>query len=115
MGMNILHSLDIWSFGCILYEIYKSKVLFTGENNFQMIVYQVKFCGSINRSMFLKCIYFRLYRVIFNIFTFTNKINIFKAVFSKLLIRRMLALDLNLRFYSRLVLCRFFDYINIYF
>ncbi|KAM5449170.1 U4/U6 small nuclear ribonucleoprotein prp4 [Microsporum audouinii] len=37
LGIPYDHSLDIWSIGCTLFELYSGKILFTGRNNNQML------------------------------------------------------------------------------
>ncbi|EFQ98162.1 CMGC/DYRK/PRP4 protein kinase [Nannizzia gypsea CBS 118893] len=37
LGIPYDHSLDVWSIGCTLFELYSGKILFTGRNNNQML------------------------------------------------------------------------------
>lgn len=37
LGMPYDYSIDVWSIGCTLYELYTGKILFTGRNNNQML------------------------------------------------------------------------------
>lgn len=37
LGMPYDYSIDMWSIGCTLYEMYTGKILFTGDSNNQML------------------------------------------------------------------------------
>ena len=37
LGMEYNYSIDMWSIGCTLFELYTGKILFTGRNNNQML------------------------------------------------------------------------------
>ncbi|KAJ5950712.1 Serine/threonine protein kinase (Prp4) [Penicillium vulpinum] len=37
LGMDYDYAIDIWSIGCTLFELYTGKILFTGEDNNQML------------------------------------------------------------------------------
>ena len=37
LGIPYDHSLDVWSIGCTLFELYSGKILFTGRNHNQML------------------------------------------------------------------------------
>jgi serine/threonine protein kinase len=44
-NMPVKHPIDVWSIGCILYEIYNKKPLFRGKNKTEMIVAYISCLG----------------------------------------------------------------------
>lgn len=54
MGVPYDPSLDIWSIGCTLYELYTGKILFPGRSNNQMILLMMELKGRFNTKMIKK-------------------------------------------------------------
>ena len=51
MGVPYDCSLDIWSIGCTLYELYTGKILFPGRTNNQMLLLMMEVKGRFNSKM----------------------------------------------------------------
>ncbi|KIM49860.1 hypothetical protein M413DRAFT_21983 [Hebeloma cylindrosporum] len=54
LGVPYDPSLDIWSIGCTLYELYTGKILFPGRSNNQMILLMMELKGRFNSKMIKK-------------------------------------------------------------
>jgi serine/threonine protein kinase len=54
MGVPYDPSLDIWSIGCTLYELYTGKILFPGRSNNQMLLLMMELKGRFNGKMIKK-------------------------------------------------------------
>ncbi|KAI5114628.1 hypothetical protein M0805_001600, partial [Coniferiporia weirii] len=54
MGVPYDCSLDIWSIGCTLYELYTGKILFPGRSNNQMLLYMMELKGRFNSKTIKK-------------------------------------------------------------
>lgn len=46
------YSVDMWSIGCTLYELYTGKILFTGDSNNQMLKAIMEVRGRITQKLF---------------------------------------------------------------
>ncbi|KAG6816731.1 hypothetical protein H0H87_003428 [Tephrocybe sp. NHM501043] len=51
LGVPYDPSLDIWSIGCTLYELYTGKILFPGRSNNQMLLLMMELKGRFNTKM----------------------------------------------------------------
>ncbi|KAF9481290.1 kinase-like protein [Pholiota conissans] len=51
LGVPYDPSLDIWSIGCTLYELYTGKILFPGRSNNQMLLLMMELKGRFNSKM----------------------------------------------------------------
>ncbi|KAJ3502639.1 hypothetical protein NLJ89_g8795 [Agrocybe chaxingu] len=54
LGIPYDPSLDIWSIGCTLYELYTGKILFPGRSNNQMLLLMMELKGRFNGKMIKK-------------------------------------------------------------
>lgn len=54
LGVPYDPSLDIWSVGCTLYELYTGKILFPGRSNNQMLLLMMELKGRFNGKMIKK-------------------------------------------------------------
>src|SRR5271154_365311 len=54
MGVPYDPSLDVWSVGCTLYELYTGKILFPGRSNNQMLLLMMELKGRFNSKMIKK-------------------------------------------------------------
>ncbi|KII89474.1 hypothetical protein PLICRDRAFT_109520 [Plicaturopsis crispa FD-325 SS-3] len=54
MGVPYDPSLDVWSIGCTLYELYTGKILFPGRSNNQMLLLMMELKGRFNSKMIKK-------------------------------------------------------------
>ena len=54
LGIPYDPSLDIWSVGCTLYELYTGKILFPGRSNNQMLLLMMELKGRFNNKMVKK-------------------------------------------------------------
>ncbi|PPR05163.1 hypothetical protein CVT26_012249 [Gymnopilus dilepis] len=54
LGVPYDPSLDIWSIGCTLYELYTGKILFPGRSNNQMLLLMMELKGRFNTKMIKK-------------------------------------------------------------
>lgn len=54
MGLPYDTSIDIWSIGCTLYELFTGKILFPGRTNNQMLLHMMELKGRFNTKMIRK-------------------------------------------------------------
>ena len=54
LGLKYDESIDMWSIGCTLYELYTGKILFPGRSNNQMLHLMMDLKGKINHKMIKK-------------------------------------------------------------
>ncbi|PPQ91944.1 hypothetical protein CVT25_000987 [Psilocybe cyanescens] len=54
LGVPYDFSLDIWSIGCTLYELYTGKILFPGRSNNHMLLLMMELKGRFNSKMIKK-------------------------------------------------------------
>ena len=54
MGVPYDCSLDIWSIGCTLYELYTGRILFPGRSNNQMLLLMMELKGRFNSKIIKK-------------------------------------------------------------
>ncbi|CAK5263956.1 unnamed protein product [Mycena citricolor] len=54
LGVPYDPSLDVWSVGCTLYELYTGKILFPGRSNNQMLLHMMELKGRFNGKMIKK-------------------------------------------------------------
>jgi serine/threonine-protein kinase PRP4 len=54
LGLPYDASLDVWSIGCTLYELYTGKILFPGRSNNQMLLLMMELKGRFNSKMIKK-------------------------------------------------------------
>ncbi|KIJ98037.1 hypothetical protein K443DRAFT_681086 [Laccaria amethystina LaAM-08-1] len=54
LGVPYDPSLDIWSIGCTLYELYTGKILFPGRSNNQMLLLMMELKGRFNSKVIKK-------------------------------------------------------------
>lgn len=54
LGLQYNELLDVWSVGCILYELYTGKILFPGNNNNEMLRLQQELKGPFPNKMLKK-------------------------------------------------------------
>ena len=54
LGVPYDPSLDIWSIGCTLFELYTGKILFPGRSNNQMLLLMMELKGRFNSKMIKK-------------------------------------------------------------
>jgi serine/threonine-protein kinase PRP4 len=52
LGVPFDYSVDMWSIGCTLYELYTGKILFTGENNNQMLKNIMEIRGKLSAKLY---------------------------------------------------------------
>ena len=51
LGLKYSHPLDMWSVGCVLYELYTGRVAFPGRSNNEMLKLQMEVKGPFPRKM----------------------------------------------------------------
>ncbi|KAJ7061471.1 kinase-like domain-containing protein [Mycena amicta] len=61
LGVPYDPSLDIWSVGCTLYELYTGKILFPGRSNNQMLLHMMELKGRFNSKMIKKARFGEVY------------------------------------------------------
>ena len=54
LGLPYDCSLDTWSIGCTLYELYTAKILFPGRNNNQMLLHIQEVKGKLSNKFIKK-------------------------------------------------------------
>lgn len=54
LGLPYDDSLDMWSIGCTLYELYTGKILFPGKSNNHMLHLMMDLKGKFNHRMIKK-------------------------------------------------------------
>ena len=54
LGIPYDPSLDVWSVGCTLYELYTGKILLPGRSNNQMLLLMMELKGRFNQKMIKK-------------------------------------------------------------
>lgn len=54
LGAPYDSSLDVWSIGCTLYELYTGKILFPGRSNNHMLLLMMELKGRFNSKMIKK-------------------------------------------------------------
>lgn len=54
MGIPYDPSIDIWSIGCTLYELYTGKILFPGRSNNHMLLLMMELKGRFNSKIIKK-------------------------------------------------------------
>lgn len=54
LGIPYDPSLDVWSVGCTLYELYTGKILLPGRSNNQMLLLMIELKGRFNQKMIKK-------------------------------------------------------------
>jgi len=57
LGLEYNEAVDMWSVGCILYELCTGKILFRGCDNNDMLRLQMELCGPIPNKMLKKAKY----------------------------------------------------------
>lgn len=57
LGIKYDYAIDMWSIGCTLFELYTSKILFTGHNNNQMLRSMMECRGKFSLKMLKKAAY----------------------------------------------------------
>nr|KAG5707946.1 hypothetical protein BaRGS_031677 [Batillaria attramentaria] len=54
MGMGYDHSIDLWSVGCTIYELYTGRILFPGQSNNDMLKHMMDLKGKMPNKMIRK-------------------------------------------------------------
>lgn len=54
LGLPYSASLDVWSIGCTLYELYTGKILFPGRSNNQMLLLHMELRGRFSSKLVKK-------------------------------------------------------------
>lgn len=54
LGLPYDCSLDMWSIGCTLFELYTGKILFPGRTNNQMLLHHMELKGKFNHRIIKK-------------------------------------------------------------
>ena len=54
IGMGYDHSIDLWSVGCTIYELYTGRILFAGQSNNDMLKHMMDLKGKMPNKMIRK-------------------------------------------------------------
>ncbi|GFH21630.1 protein kinase domain-containing protein, partial [Haematococcus lacustris] len=55
LGMKYDYAMDMWSIGCVIYELFTSRILFPGHSNNEMLKLMMDVKGAFTKKMLRKC------------------------------------------------------------